>query len=96
MNKMQGCVDCNNFVYSFDIELVDELEQPVSDIGYEILLERNNLVLAKGTTDGQGKISVEGLPSLPLRLVLNTATLLKEMQATKRHLRLGRTLADSR
>lgn len=95
MNKMQGCVDCNNFVYSFDIELVDELEQPVSDIGYEILLERNNLVLAKGTTDGQGKISVEGLPSLPLRLVLNTATLLKEMQATKRHLRLGRTLADS-
>ncbi|WP_429218948.1 lipase family protein [Aeromonas veronii] len=95
MNKMQGCVDCNNFVYSFDIELVDELEQPVSDIDYEILLERNNLVLAKGKTDGQGKISVEGLPSLPLRLVLNTATLLKEMQATKRHLRLGRTMADS-
>lgn len=95
MNKMQGCVDCNNFVYGFDIELVDELEQPVSDIDYEILLEKNNLVLAKGKTDGKGKISVEALPSLPLRLVLDTATLLKEMQATKRYLRLGRTEADS-
>ncbi|QCG49324.1 lipase family protein [Aeromonas schubertii] len=95
MNKLQGCVDCNNFVYSFDIELVDELEQPISDIDYEILLERNNLVLAKGKTDGQGKISVEGLPSLPLRLVLDTAKFLEEMQEPQRHLRLGRTLADS-
>ncbi|EEO01777.1 lipase family protein [Vibrio cholerae] len=95
MNKMQGCVDCNNFVYSFDIELVDELEQPISDIDYEILLERNNLVLAKGKTDGQGRISVEGLPSLPLRLVLDTAKFLEEMQEPQRHLRLGRTSADS-
>lgn len=91
MSKMQGCVDCNNFAYSFDIELVDELDLPVSDIDYEILLEKNNFVLAKGKTDGKGKISVEGIPLLPLRLVLDTDLLLKEMQATKRHLRLGRT-----
>lgn len=95
MNKIQGCVDCNNFVYSFDIELVDELEQPISDIDYELVLEKNNLVLAKGKTDGKGKISVEGLPSLPLRLVLDTAKLLEIMQEPNRHLRLGRTEADS-
>ncbi|KAB7684633.1 hypothetical protein GBN23_02410 [Plesiomonas shigelloides] len=96
MNKMQGCVDCNNFVYSFDIELVDELEQPISDIDYELVLEKNNLILAKGKTDGKGKISVDSLPSLPLRLVLDTSTFLKEMQAKNRHLRLGRTVADSK
>lgn len=96
MNKMQGCVDCNNFVYSFDIELVDELEQPISDIDYELVLEKNNLVLAKGKTDGKGKISAEGLPSLPLRLVLDTAKLLEIMQEPNRHLRLGRTEADSK
>lgn len=96
MNKMQGCVDCNNFVYSFDIELVDELEQPISDINYELVLEKNNLVLAKGKTDGKGKISAEGLPSLPLRLVLDTAKLLEIMQEPNRYLRLGRTEADSK
>ena len=96
MNKMQGCVDCNNFVYSFDIELVDELEQPISDIDYELVLEKNNLVLAKGKTDGKGKVSAEGLPSLPLRLVLDTAKLLEIMQEPNRHLRLGRTEADSK
>ncbi len=94
-NPMQGCLDCSSFVYSIDIELVDELGQPISDIDYEISLGSNNKVLKKGKTDGEGRIMVDGLPSKLLFLTLDTATFLKEMQATKRHLRLGRTEADS-
>ena len=95
MNPMQGCLDCNNFTYGFDIELVDELGQSISDIDYEISLGGNNKILKKGKTDGEGRIQVDGLPSKPLFLTLDTATLLKEMQASRRHLRLGRTEADS-
>ncbi|TQQ34134.1 lipase family protein [Vibrio cholerae] len=94
-NVMQGCVDCSKFVYSLDIELVDELAQPVGLVDYEIILESRNLVLKKGMSDGQGRIIVDDLPPLPLRLVLNTDKLLETMQKPERHLRLGRTLADS-
>jgi hypothetical protein len=95
MNPMQGCLDCNNFTYGFDIELVDELGQSISDIDYEISLGGNNKILKKGKTDGEGRIQVDGLPSKPLFLALDRATFLKEMQASRRHLRLGRTQQDS-
>ena len=51
MNPMQGCLDCNNFTYGFDIELVDELGQSISDIDYEISLGGNNKILKKGKKD---------------------------------------------
>ncbi|MDO2953703.1 lipase family protein, partial [Aeromonas simiae] len=77
------------------IELVDELDQPIPAIGYEIVLEGRNRVLKRGTSDGDGRIMVNELPPLPLRLVLDTDSLIKEMQEPNRHLRLGRTEADS-
>lgn len=94
-NPMQGCIDCKKFIYTLDIELVDELDQPIPAIGYDIVLEGRNLVLKTGKSDADGRIMVDELPPLPLRLVLNTDSLTKEMQEPNRHLRLGRTLADS-
>nr|WP_278987038.1 hypothetical protein [Plesiomonas shigelloides] len=96
LNNMQGCVDCSKFVYSLDIELVDELAQPVGFVDYEIILESRNLVLKKGKSDGHGRIIVDDLPPLPLLLALNTDKLLETMQKPERHLRLGRTEADSK
>lgn len=93
---MQGCVDCKKFIYTLDIELVDELDQPIPAIDYDIVLEDKNLVLKTGKSDGNGRIMVDELPPLPLRLVLNTDSLIKEMQEPNRHLRLGRTEADSK
>lgn len=94
-NQMQGCIDCKKFIYTLDIELVDELDQPIPAIGYDIVLEGRNLVLKTGKSDADGRIMVDELPPLPLRLVLNTDSLIKEMQEPNRHLRLGRILADS-
>ncbi|MGL4747298.1 MAG: hypothetical protein ACRCYF_06115 [Shewanella sp.] len=45
---MQGCVDCKKFIYTLDIELVDELDQPIPAIDYDIVLEDKNLVLKTG------------------------------------------------
>lgn len=71
-NLMQGCIDCKKFIYTLDIELVDELDQPIPAIGYDIVLEGRNLVLKTGKSDADGRIMVDELPPLPLRLVLNT------------------------
>lgn len=92
---MKGCLDCNAFVYSFDIKLVDELESPIADVPYKIILENNDLVLKEGRTNGSGQIIVDDLPPKPLRLVLDHKQLLDVMQEPQRHLRLGRTEADS-
>ncbi|MGT4068584.1 UNVERIFIED_CONTAM: lipase family protein [Aeromonas hydrophila] len=92
---MKDCLDCNAFVYSFDIKLVDELESPIADIPYKIILENNGLALKEGRTDGSGQIIVDDLPPKPLRLVLDHKQLLDVMQEPQRHLRLGRTEADS-
>ena len=93
---MQGCVDCKRFIYTLHIALVDELDQPIPAIDYDIVLEDKNLVLKTGKSDGNGRIMVDELPPLPLRLVLNTDSLIKEMQEPNRHLRLGRTGVDSK
>ncbi len=93
--RSQGCVDCSKFVYQIEIELVDELDQPVSAIPYKVLREDDAKVIKEGRSDASGRILLDELPSLPVRLVLDSATFLKEMQEPARHLRLGRTLQDS-
>lgn len=94
--RSQGCVDCSKFVYQIEIELVDELDQPVSAIPYKVLREDDAKVIKEGRPDASGRILLDELPSLPVRLVLDSATFLKEMQEPARHLRLGRTpLQDS-
>lgn len=63
---MQGCVDRKKFIYTLDIKLVDELDQPIPAIDYDIVLEGKNLVLKTGKNDGNGRIMVDELPPLPL------------------------------
>jgi hypothetical protein len=93
--RSQGCVDCSKFVYQIEIELVDELDQPVSAIPFQVLRGDNAQVIKAGRSDGSGRIVLDELPPLPVRLVLDSTAFLKEMQEPARHLRLGRTEADS-
>jgi len=92
---VQGCINCEKFTYNLELEFVDELGQPISDVPYTIYLDKNKKVLKEGATDGNGRIIVDGLPALALSLVLDTEKLLEVMQEPARHLRLGRTEADS-
>jgi len=93
--RSQGCIDCSKFVYQIEIEIVDELDQPVSAILYKVLREDDAKVIKEGRSDASGRILLDELPSLAVRLVLDSAAFLKEMQEPARHLRLGRTEADS-
>lgn len=94
-NSVQGCINCEKFFYSLDLELVDERGQSIPDVPYTIFLRKDNKALKTGATDGSGRIIVDGLPPLPLLLVMDTEKLLEVMQEPARHLRLGRTETDS-
>lgn len=91
----QGCQDCSKFIYSLDIQLVDELNQAVAGVPYQLALDSGGFVLKKGTTDAQGRLLIDDLPPKPMRLILDSDKLLTTMQEPHRYLRLSRDKKDS-
>ncbi|WP_380177459.1 lipase family protein [Kalamiella sp. sgz302252] len=81
--------------YWVEIQLLDEMEQPVADIPYvaENAATRSQCASYTGKSDASGIIRIEGLHPLEITLRLQAMPLVQEME--KRALRLGRTEDDS-
>lgn len=89
------CQDCNKFQYSFDITLVDELNQPIGGVPYRVIEANSGFEHTSGTINSQGKIQLTDMPPKPLRLVLDGDPFLEVMQQEHRYLRTSRKLEDS-
>lgn len=74
MSELRDCLQCNNYRFYLEIQLVDDKGYPLNDIPL-LLLERGTEKQHQGITDPFGLLKIEGLSNRPLQLTIDAQKL---------------------
>ncbi|MFB0771998.1 hypothetical protein [Proteus cibi] len=80
MSELRDCLQCNNYRFYLEIQLVDDKGYPLNDIPL-VLLERGTEKQHQGITDPFGLIKIEGLSNRPLQLTIDAQKLADKLTA---------------
>lgn len=91
MPHRKTCADCQLATYSYDIQLVDELNQPIAGVPYKLTVAGRMMV--EGKTDAEGKLFEDELIPGSAVLTLDADKLAEVLQEPHRYLRESRDWA---
>ncbi|HDS6845002.1 S-type pyocin domain-containing protein [Morganella morganii] len=74
MSDIRDCINCENYRYWLEIQLVDDAGHPLDNMSFT-LKERGTDKSLSGVTDGQGLFRVDGLSARPVMVTINAQDL---------------------
>lgn len=74
MSDIRDCINCENYRYWLEIQLVDDAGHPLDNMSFT-LKERGTDKSLSGVTDGQGLFRVDGLSARPVMVTIDAQDL---------------------